>query len=125
MKLEGLDHIALAVRDVEASVKWYVGVLGLERQHEEVWDGVPQFVGRGATGLALFPLRAPENSSGKVNPVRVLHFTLRANRENFQRAQKELKERGIDFRFEDHDIAHSIYFRDPDGHNLEITTYEV
>lgn len=125
MNLEGLDHIALAVQDVEQSVKWYVEVLGLERQHEGVWNDVPQFVGKSATGLALFPLRAPENSSGETEPVRVLHFALRANRENFQRAQKEFKQRGIAFRFEDHDIAHSIYFRDPDGHNLEITTYEV
>jgi catechol 2,3-dioxygenase-like lactoylglutathione lyase family enzyme len=125
MNLEGLDHIALAVQDVEQSVKWYVEVLGLERQHRGAWNGVPQFVGKGATGLALFPLRASENSSGEVKRVRVLHFALRANRENFQRAQKELKQRGIAFRFEDHDIAHSIYFRDPDGHDLEITTYEV
>jgi len=27
--------------------------------------------------------------------------------------------------FQNHGIAHSIYFRDPDGHELEITTYEV
>jgi catechol 2,3-dioxygenase-like lactoylglutathione lyase family enzyme len=125
MNLEGLDHIALAVQDVEQSVKWYVEVLGLERQHEGVWDGVPQFVGKGATGIAFFPPRASENSSGETKPVRVLHFALRANRENFQRAQKELKQRGIAFCFEDHDIAHSIYFRDLDGHNLEVTTYEV
>ena len=84
-----------------------------------------QFVGKGATGLALFPLRASESSSGEARPARVLHFALRANRKNFQLAQKELKQRGIAFRFEDHDIAHSIYFRDPDGHNLEITTYEL
>jgi catechol-2,3-dioxygenase len=50
---------------------------------------------------------------------------LRADRKNFERAQQELKQRGIAFHFEDHGIAHSIYFRDPDGHELEITTYEV
>jgi len=36
-----------------------------------------------------------------------------------------LKKRGIKFEFQDHEIAHSIYFRDPDGHQLEITTYQV
>src|SRR6267142_1809794 len=41
MKLEGLDHVALAVRDAEKSVKWYIEVLGLERQHEGSWDGIP------------------------------------------------------------------------------------
>ncbi len=125
MKLDGLDHIALSVRDVERSVKWYVEVLGLERQHEGVWNGVPTFVGKGATGIAVFPARAADNSLGKLEPLRILHFALRADRENFVRAQRELGERGIAFHFEDHEISHSIYFRDPDGHEVEITTYEL
>jgi catechol 2,3-dioxygenase-like lactoylglutathione lyase family enzyme len=125
MKLEGLDHIALAVRDVGAAVKWYLEVLGLERQHEGHWDGIPIFVGKGATGIALFPGSRPKSSLGNSDPARFLHLALRADRENFQRAQDELKERGIAFHFEDHGIAQSIYFRDPDGHELEITTYEL
>ena len=32
---------------------------------------------------------------------------------------------GIDFRFEDHGNAHSVYLRDPDGHTIELTTYEL
>jgi len=35
------------------------------------------------------------------------------------------EERGIKFEFQDHEISHSIYFRDPDGHALEITTYDL
>lgn len=125
MNLEGLDHIAISVRDVERSVQWYVDVLGLERQHADVWDGVPEFVGKGATGIAIFPVRESSDGAGKAPPVRMRHFALRADRPNFLQAQRELKERGIDFEFEDHTIAHSIYFRDPDGFHLEITTYEV
>jgi catechol 2,3-dioxygenase-like lactoylglutathione lyase family enzyme len=125
MQLEGLDHVALAVRDVDASVNWYLEVLGLERQHEGAWDGVPIFVGKGASGIALFPASEAKLSLGKSDPARFLHLAWRADRENFQRAQGELKERGIAFHFEDHGIAHSIYFRDPDGHALEITTYEL
>lgn len=125
MNLEGLDHIAISVRDVERSVQWYLDVLGLERQHEDLWDEVPQFVGKGATGIAIFPVRESSDGAGKAPPVRMRHFALRADRANFLQAQRELKERGIDFEFEDHTIAHSIYFRDPDGFDLEITTYEV
>ena len=55
----------------------------------------------------------------------MLHFAMRADRKNFLAAQKELKGRGIDFEFQDHEISHSIYFRDPDGHQIEITTYEL
>jgi catechol 2,3-dioxygenase-like lactoylglutathione lyase family enzyme len=28
-------------------------------------------------------------------------------------------------RFEDHGNAHSLYLHDPDGHAIELTTYEV
>jgi hypothetical protein len=56
MNLEGIDHIALAVPDVARTAAWYVEVLGLERQHEEAWNGVPIFVGKGDTGIAIFPL---------------------------------------------------------------------
>jgi catechol 2,3-dioxygenase-like lactoylglutathione lyase family enzyme len=55
----------------------------------------------------------------------MLHLAFRADRKNFVVAQRELKERGITFEFQDHEISHSIYFRDPDGHELEITTYEL
>lgn len=125
MKLESLDHVAITVRDMERSAQWYCEVLGLERQHTEVWDDVPQFVGRGTTGIALFPLRDAESSLADKNPLRIPHFAFRTDRRNFLQAQRELRERGIDFHFEDHEIAHSIYFRDPDGHQLEITTYQV
>ena len=55
----------------------------------------------------------------------MLHLAFRANRAEFVKAQEELKRRKISFRFEDHEIAHSIYFRDLNDLPLEITTYEV
>ncbi len=88
-KIEALDHVALSVRDLERSARWYADVLGFKRQ------------------------------------VRTLHFAFRADRENFLRAQDELKKRAIAFDFQDHEISHSIYFRDPDGHEIEITTYQL
>ncbi len=55
MQLEGIDHVALAVRDVERSATWYVDVLGFERCYQEMWDGIPTFIGKGNTAIALFP----------------------------------------------------------------------
>ena len=126
MQLEGIDHVALGVRDIERSVKWYVEVLGFERLHEGMWDGVPTFIGKGNTGIALFPA-SPDAKSTSLShrELRILHLAFRANRKNFLAAQGELEKRGIDFEFQGHEISHSIYFRDPDGHQLEITTYEL
>jgi catechol 2,3-dioxygenase-like lactoylglutathione lyase family enzyme len=126
MDLEGIDHVALSVRDVERSAQWYIDVLGFERRHEGMWDGIPVFIGKGTTSLALFPTKSNERSKSSARgDARMLHLALRANRQNFLTAQEELKRRGIKFEFQDHEISHSIYFSDPDGHKLEITTYEL
>jgi catechol 2,3-dioxygenase-like lactoylglutathione lyase family enzyme len=124
MQLEGIDHVAMGVRDVERSAKWYAEVLGFERLHEGVWGGVPTFVAKGNTGIALFPTSQETKPSGH-RATRMLHLAFRADRENFLAAQRELEKRGIKFEFQDHEISHSIYFHDPDGHQLEITTYEL
>jgi catechol 2,3-dioxygenase-like lactoylglutathione lyase family enzyme len=122
MNLEGIDHVALVVPDVERTVEWYIEVLGFERRYEESWGGVPAFIGKGTTALALFPRK--EKSAGKQDGA-FLHLAMRADRAEFVSAQKELKTRGIQFHFEDHGIAHSIYFSDLNGLPLEITTYEL
>ena len=125
-KIEALDHVALSVRDVERSARWYADVLGFKQEHEGMWDGVPIFVGNGAAAIALFPVRDKAGSTSHDRAaVRTLHFAFRTDRENFLRAQDELKKRAIPFDFQDHEISHSIYFRDPDGHQIEITTYEL
>jgi catechol 2,3-dioxygenase-like lactoylglutathione lyase family enzyme len=124
MQLEGIDHIAMGVRDIERSADWYIEILGFERLHQGMWNGVPTFIGKGNTGIALFPATHDAKPSAN-REIRMLHLAFRANRKNFLTAQQELKRRGIKFEFQDHEIAHSIYFRDPDGHQLEITTYQV
>lgn len=125
MELEGIDHIALSVRDVKRSAHWYIDVLGFERRYEGMWEGVPTFISKGTTAIALFPLRAEATSAATRGTVRMLHLAMRANRQNFLLAQSELGQRAIKFEFQDHEISHSIYFHDPDGHELEITTYEI
>jgi catechol 2,3-dioxygenase-like lactoylglutathione lyase family enzyme len=63
IRLESIDHVALAVRDVEASARWYVDVLGLSRLHQDVWGSFPAVVGAGGTALALFPMQGERTPS--------------------------------------------------------------
>jgi catechol 2,3-dioxygenase-like lactoylglutathione lyase family enzyme len=125
-ELEGIDHVALGVQDVERSAAWYIDVLGFERRFEGMWGGVPAFVARDKTALAFFPAGSDQaNGSPSRPPAGMLHLALRADHQNFLAAQRELTRRGIAFHFRDHEISHSIYFRDPDGIELEITTYDL
>jgi len=126
VEIDALDHVALSARDVARSAQWYTEVLGFKRLHEDKWNGIPVFVGNGDAAIALFPA-AEEVGSASADraAVRMLHFAFRTDRKNFLRAQDELKKHAIRFDFQDHDISHSIYFHDPDGHKIEITTYEL
>ncbi|MCI0448250.1 MAG: VOC family protein [Chlorobi bacterium] len=124
--LERIDHIAITVTDIERSVKWYKEVLGLEHYYAGEWGGVPTMVGKGGTCIALFKVKGTSPSpTPDWNTLAMMHLAFRADRKNFEGAMKTLTEKGFEFEFRDHNISHSIYFKDPDGHELEITTYEV
>ena len=123
-ELEGIDHVALAVRDVSRSIAWYSEVLGFEHRVPGMWGGVPAFIGKGTTALALFPVGAAEPIGAHA---RKHHdATPRVPREprGFPRGAAGSACARHRVQFQDHEISHSIYFRDPDGHELEITTYE-
>jgi catechol 2,3-dioxygenase-like lactoylglutathione lyase family enzyme/quercetin dioxygenase-like cupin family protein len=124
-QIAGLDHIALAVRDPEVAARWYAEVLGLEREHADVWGSVPAFVSSGGSGLALFRVEgSPKPPPGR-DVLGMRHLAFRADRANFLKAQDILRARGLDVEFQDHVVSQSIYFKDPDGHEIEITTYDV
>jgi len=125
-KLDGIDHVALSVRDVDRSAAWYCEVLGLERRYENVWGSHPAVVGIGTTSLALFPVTGPVPQPPPGRDVLAMrHLAFRATRAEFGHARAALEARGIAVEHQDHQISESIYFNDPDGHEIEITTYEV
>jgi catechol 2,3-dioxygenase-like lactoylglutathione lyase family enzyme len=126
MKVEQIDHVAITVSDLERSRAWYRDVLGLERRFEEEWGDVPTMMCAGETCVALFPSDTAEIRGVDVREtVSMRHFAFRVDRENFETAQRVFRERDIGFEFADHGIAHSVYVSDPDGHRIEITTYEI
>lgn len=126
IRIECIDHVALTVRNVARSVAWYQAVLGLERRYEDVWGDYPAVLGVGATSLALFPAAgsAPAPPPGP-EVLSMRHIAFRVDRATFDQARGELEAHGLSPSFSDHTAAHSLYFTDPDGHQLEITTYDV
>lgn len=123
-QIETLDHVALRVRDIEASAKWYKRVLGLKAIQAKEWGPFPIImVAENQTGIALFPTRsgAPETLPDG-DWIKGDHYAFRVDQENFQKAQEHLRNEQVPFSFQNHHYYHSIYFKDPDGHQLEITT---
>jgi len=124
--LRRIDHVALTVRDVERSIAWYRDVFGLERRHEETWGDYPVMMFAGDTALALFQARGPVQDAPDHGSTAIMrHLAFQVDRSNFMKAQETLRTLGIAFTFQDHSISQSIYLRDPDGYELELTTYEL
>lgn len=118
--LERLDHVSLNVADRARSIAWYRGVLGLAQRSEPTEDAEPVFMGEFGACVALFQAQAVAPGRGtETVGLRHVAFTV----DDLDRAQARLREHGVEFRFEDHGNAHSVYFRDPDGHVIELTRY--
>lgn len=124
--IDCLDHVAIRVRDMEKSKKWYEKVLGLKTYQFEAWGDIPIFLLAGTTGIALFPADASrEIPPSESKHVKIDHFAFRVSREAFEQAKIHYQNTGIDYHFQDHTYFHSIYTKDPDGHTVELTTLTV
>src|SRR5438093_9492933 len=125
-EVKRIDHVALTVRDVQRSIAWYRDVFGLERRYKEAWGDYPVMMFAGDTAVALFQARGPVSDAPDSGSAAIMrHLAFQVDSANFLRAQETLRSRGIEFVFQDHSISQSIYLRDPDGYELELTTYEV
>jgi catechol-2,3-dioxygenase len=123
MHLEQIDHVALRCASLEVTKEWYVSTLGFKHVFADRGSGVPIVLQLGSTFITLFPQKENEKPSANGQ---AWHLAFRAaTYADFQSAQTELQTRAVSFDFRKHENSHSIYFFDPDGFLLEITTYDV
>lgn len=123
LQLQRLDHVSLNVSDRARSIAWYADVLGLEQRGAAKQDDWPVFLGEFGVCVALFQakVQSPERQEESTG---LRHIAFLVARDDIGRAKSRLAERGVEFRFEDHGNSHSVYFSDPDGNVIELTTYE-
>lgn len=120
-----LDHVALNVSDRPRSIAWYRDVLGLEPKNQPTRDDWPVFMGEMGSCIALFQADAEQALPRASESDGLRHVAFMVAKTELDLAQAHLTERGVGFRFEDHGNAHSVYFDDPDGNVIELTTYEL
>jgi catechol 2,3-dioxygenase-like lactoylglutathione lyase family enzyme len=126
-----LDHVELFVPDRAQAAEWYGRVLGCRPvPGTEEWATHPQgplmvSPDSGRTKLALFagepqgsrPTAGFHRVAFRLSGAEWLAFVARL-------PELDLREGGRLPRVVDHASAWSVYFTDPFGHHLEVTTYE-
>jgi len=126
IKINQLDHVAIIVKDLDASTTWYEKVLGLKKYQLPKWGAFPIFMLSNKCGVALFPSRDdadyPDPNSKRI---KIDHFAFNVDKENFNVAKKKYDDLKLEYTFQDHYYFHSIYTKDPDGHTVELTTLVV
>jgi len=122
---ERIAHVVIKVRDLERSRKFYTEILGMRvmKHVPEIRAVFLSFNGRDHHEVALFEIGS-QAEGPKMNQVGLLHFAFRMrNEEDLRAAYQEFKEKGVSVSFTvNHGVSKSIYFRDPDGNELEVYT---
>ena len=142
--MKGLHHVGITVKDLDASIRFYHDVLGLEFSNEpSPWFdgpdlgpavGVPGAALRqvslrlGETTLELLEYKSPPSET--IGPLRSNNFGASHVAflvDDIHEAKAELEAKGIEF-YSDVNVVDDgvlagwrwVYFQDPDGYPLEL-----
>jgi catechol 2,3-dioxygenase-like lactoylglutathione lyase family enzyme len=122
LPIRGLHHIALVTSQPEASTAFYRDVLGFRELPR------PPFNFRGAWlygyGMQIHIIENPAAADGVGEQIdtRANHVAFRVDA--IEPVIAGLRERGIEFREQvNAGRAHQVFFRDPDGHHIEIAVH--
>ena len=126
IKLNGLDHFALNVKDMKRAENFYTQVLGFPVIHRtETNAGLKHIeVDAGNVAIALFesPDLDLKTAHKTMTDDGYLHFAFGSSYDQFDATMQALKKDGVIMDGEPRDWGKSVsvYFRDPDDHQLEI-----
>lgn len=125
-----LDHVALPIYDAAGSLRFYSEVLGLpllSAHTGDDWGGRPwlMMIFGLASGrqLALCALRGAARRAPGELPAETHHIAFSvASNEVLAAWKQRLAEHRVHFTEEDHGTQLSLYFEEPNGYVLELTT---
>jgi len=124
--IESLDHLVLTVADIEASVAFYCGVLGMERV---IFAGGRTALSFGRQKINLhqqgreFEPKAQVPTSGSADLCFVTSWPLEHVQARLARASIAIEEGPVPRTGAMGPII-SLYVRDPDGNLVEISRYQ-
>jgi catechol-2,3-dioxygenase len=123
--IRGVNHVALRVRDVEASAEFYKRVLGFTEDVDRFGHGVMAFLRAPRSAnhhdLALLQI-GPEAADDSPRSVGMFHFALEVDSiEDLANGHDRLVAEGCLDGASDHGATKAVYGRDPDNNTFELT----
>lgn len=116
-----LDHVAINVTDLAASAAWYKKLLGLDVLHR--WDNA-WLLARGPIHLGLYIAAGAKPVTDLDHTLALKHFAFLVSADDFVAAEVFLKDNQIAYDGpRDTGVAFSIFVKDPDGYQIELTHY--
>jgi catechol 2,3-dioxygenase-like lactoylglutathione lyase family enzyme len=119
--IDRMDHVGINVTNLQRSADWYQRVLGFTIFHK--WQ-TTWMIARGDMHIGLFLRPKAFKINDIDNTLAITHFAFDTDEKGFEQAQATLRQLGIKFDPpEDTGVAHSLFIYDPDGYQVEITSY--
>jgi glyoxylase I family protein len=121
----GVHHMALICSDVERTIQFYQGVLGfplIELMENRDYQGSSHLffdIGNGNL-LAFFDFPGLGLQPGVESIGSVQHIAISVYPEQFEPLKAKLDEHGVPYFGEDRGAVNSVYFKDPDGIQIEL-----
>ena len=126
IKVRGIDHVALSVKNLEKSLEFYTQTLGLkisEREYQK--PGTEYFLDCGEALIGLIQGEpAGERHLLQDSGLGGNHVSFRVDTKDFDKYCEAVKAAGITITYmKKRERSWSLYILDPDGNKLEITAW--
>jgi catechol 2,3-dioxygenase-like lactoylglutathione lyase family enzyme len=131
MPVEGFDHVAITVADVDATLAWYERVLGAEPLHLDLWRAGRMPIALlqvGASRLSVHPAAAPASPHARLPTAGSADLCFRYDGPvgeilgHLDACGVDVVEGPVPRPASNGERGASVYFRDPDGNLLELLT---
>ncbi len=113
LRTTGIDHLVLYVSDIGRSKKFYLDVRGMSVAHESPRQ---LFLACGGQGFALFE---PRDGASPETDRDLNHVAFSVDAGTYEEIKAHLEAHGLEVTGRRGDDR-CIYFRDPDGHRLQL-----